>query len=275
MALEFIDLGLGTTQVDYRHAWDLQRQIHAEVTAGTRPGAVLLLEHEAVYTAGRRTEPQELPTDGSPVIDVDRGGKITWHGPGQLVAYPILPLPETVQVVDYIRRLEEAMIRTFGEFGLTTGRVGGRSGVWLPADDDSDDPASYGPSTASGPDTGGPGRSGRPERKIAAIGVRVSSGVSMHGLAMNITNPLSVFNTIVPCGILDAGVTSLDAETDETPSMLEVADLLRRHLDDLLSWHAYEKSPDAGGPVPKTPEAIGSAAIHYAPPADTPERPTL
>ncbi len=232
MALEFIDLGLGTCQVDYLRAWDLQRQINAEVAACVRPSSVLLLEHEAVYTAGRRTEPGELPTDGSRVIDVDRGGKITWHGPGQLVAYPIVRLPETVRVVDYVRRLEEAMIRTFAEFGLTTGRVDGRSGVWLSAD----------------------GR--RPERKIAAIGVRVSSGVTMHGLAMNITNPLEAFDTIVPCGIADAGVTNLVAETGEAPCLLEVADILRGQLDDLLSWHPYQRSPDAGAPVAKSPEKI-------------------
>jgi lipoyl(octanoyl) transferase len=232
MALEFIDLGLGTCHVDYLRGWDLQQQINAEVAAGSRPSAVLLLEHEAVYTAGRRTEPEELPTDGSRVIDVDRGGKITWHGPGQLVAYPIVRLPETVRVVDYVRRLEEAMIRTFGEFGLTTGRVDGRTGVWLPADDR------------------------RPERKIAAIGVRVSCGVTMHGLAMNITNPLDVFDTIVPCGISDAGVTNLVAETGQAPCLLEVADILRGQLDDLLSWHPYQKSPDAGAPVVKSPNAI-------------------
>ena len=130
-----VDLGLGSEHVDYQATWDLQRAIHAEVSAGTRPDTVLLLEHASVYTAGKRTEPQERPLDGTPVIDVDRGGKITWHGPGQLVGYPIVRLPESVLVVDYVRRLEEAMITMLAEYGLTTGRIRGRSGVWLAGDD--------------------------------------------------------------------------------------------------------------------------------------------
>ena len=152
MGLQFLDLGLGSEHVDYQAAWDMQRTIHAEVSAGSRANTVLLLEHASVYTAGKRTEPQERPLDGTPVIDVDRGGKITWHGPGQLVGYPIVRLPESILVVDYVRRLEEALITMLAEYGLTTGRIRGRSGVWLAADDR------------------------RLERKIAAIGVRVATG---------------------------------------------------------------------------------------------------
>ena len=134
MTVEFLRHGLGHEQIDYRAGWDLQRRIHAEVAAGERPDTVILLEHTPVYTAGKRTEDSERPTDGTPVIDVDRGGKITWHGPGQLVGYPIVRLPESVYVVDYVRRLEEAIISLFTSYGLRTGRVAGRSGVWLPAD---------------------------------------------------------------------------------------------------------------------------------------------
>jgi lipoyl(octanoyl) transferase len=224
MSLVFTDLGLGSEQIEYRRAWDLQRQVHAEVAAGERPDTVLLLEHEAVFTAGRRTEPHERPTDGAPVVDVDRGGKITWHGPGQLVAYPIVKLPEAVHVVDFVRRLEEAMIRTFADLGLSTGRVEGRSGVWLPADDR------------------------RPERKIAAIGIRVAAGVTLHGLAMNITNSLDGFDRIVPCGIADAGVTTLERETGDRPTLPAIAAVLRPQLEDLLSWQPYDRSPDIPRP---------------------------
>ena len=195
MTLDFLYPGpLGTAEVDYRAAWESQRQIHAEVKAGERPDTVLLLEHASVYTAGKRTEPQERPLDGTPVVDVDRGGKITWHGPGQLVGYPIVKLPEAVYVVDYVRRLEEALIDLCAEYGLdSAARVTGRSGVWLPA------------------------VAGRPERKIAAIGVRVAAGVTMHGFALNVDPDLRAFDTIVPCGITDAGVTSLAAETGSRP----------------------------------------------------------
>src|SRR3954470_11320314 len=151
-------VGTGTDAMDYLAAWELQRRVHAEVVAGTRPDSVLLLEHPPTYTAGKRTEPHERPLDaGAPVIDVDRGGKITFHGPGQLVAYPIVRLPEHVLVVDFVRRLEEAMIATCADFGVATARVPGRSGVWLRAD------------------------GSRPERKVGAIGLRVAQGVTMHG----------------------------------------------------------------------------------------------
>jgi lipoyl(octanoyl) transferase len=178
--------------VPYEKAWAQQRELHAQRIAGEGPDTLLLLEHPSVYTAGRRTEPHERPFDGTPVVDVDRGGKITWHGPGQLVGYPIVALPDPVDVVAYVRRLEEALIEVCAGFGLTTGRVEGRSGVWVAAD--------------------APGSGGRPERKVAAIGVRVARGVTMHGFALNCDPDLGAFGAIVPCGIPDAGVTSLSAE---------------------------------------------------------------
>jgi len=227
MSLDFHYLGLGVELIDYQRAWDLQRVLHAEVVSGVRPDTVLILEHASVYTAGKRTEPGDRPIDGTPVVEVDRGGKITWHGPGQLVGYPIVRLPEPIGVVDYVRRLEEAMIRAFADLGVRTGRVPGRSGVWLEAD----------PSTDTRP--------ARPERKIAAIGVRVAAGVTMHGFAINVDPDLAWFDRIVPCGITDAGVTSLTAELgDPTLSLHTVVHVLRPHLEDLLSFTAYEKSPD-------------------------------
>lgn len=230
MALDFLYLGLGSELCDYEQTWRLQRAIHAEVAAGTRPDTVLVLEHAEVYTAGKRTEPHERPLDSSiPVVEVDRGGKITWHGPGQLVVYPLLKLPEAVGVVDYVRRLEEAMIGLCTEYGLVTGRVRGRSGVWLAAD----------PAT------------GRPERKIAAIGVRVAAGTTMHGLAINVDPDMSGFSRIVPCGLTDVGVTSLAAELGEAPGLSEVAHLLRPHLEHYLAFEPYEQSPDvAAAEVP-------------------------
>jgi len=222
MGLEIVDL-LDREPVDYGAAWDRQREIHAEVAAGQRADTVIVLEHASVYTAGKRTEPQERPTDGTPVIEVDRGGKITWHGPGQLVGYPIVRLPEAVLVVDYVRRLEEAMIALFADYGLATGRVRGRSGVWLAADRD------------------------RPERKIAAIGVRVAAGTTMHGFAINVDPDLSRFDAIIPCGLLGVGVTSMTAELGRPIGVREVADRLLPHLDRLLAFAPYEQSADIAG----------------------------
>ena len=173
-----------------------------------------------MYTAGKRTEPHERPLDGTPVIDVDRGGKITWHGPGQLVGYPLVRLPEATYVVDYVRRLEEALIQTLAEFGLLTGRVPGRSGVWLAADE------------------------AKSERKIAAIGVRVAAGTTMHGFALNVDPDLQAFSKIIPCGIADAGVTSMAAELGDVLSLAEVAAVLRPHLECYLAFEPYERSPD-------------------------------
>lgn len=200
--MEIVDLGVGSELVDYHRAWDLQRELHAAVAAGTRPDTLVLVEHESVYTAGRRTASWDRPTDGTPVVDVDRGGRITWHGPGQLVGYPILRLAEPVDVVAYVRALEQGLIDACAELGVTTTRVEGRSGVWVPADD----------------------RGG--ERKIAAIGIRVAQGVTMHGFALNCAPDLTWFGRIVPCGIPDADVTSLATELGRPVGVREVADLV-------------------------------------------------
>jgi len=220
--LDYDTSGLGASAVDYVAAWERQREVHAEVAAGTRPDTVLLLEHPPVFTAGKRTEPHERPADpgGADVIDVDRGGKITFHGPGQLVGYPIVRLPDHVKVVDYVRRVEEALIRTCAELGVTTARVPGRSGVWLRADH------------------------AAPERKVAALGIRVSRGVTMHGFALNCDVDLGWYDRFVPCGIADAGVTSLSRELGRDVTTGDVAPVVRRHLDHYLGWSPYEPTPD-------------------------------
>jgi lipoyl(octanoyl) transferase len=219
--LDFRIAGLGDQAVDYLTAWELQRRVHAGVVAGA-DGTVLLLEHTPVFTAGKRTDPHERPVDpgGAPVIDVDRGGKITFHGPGQLVGYPIVKLPDHVLVVDYVRRIEEALIRACADLGLATARVPGRSGVWLQAD------------------------SVRPERKVAAIGIRVSRGVTMHGFAINCDVDLGWYDRFVPCGIADAGVTSLSLELSRDVPVSEVLPVVERHLRDLLAWRPYAATPD-------------------------------
>ena len=221
-ALDFEVAGLGADAVDYLAAWDLQREVHAEVVAGTRPDTVLLLEHPPVFTAGKRTEPLERPADpgGAAVIDVDRGGKITFHGPGQLVGYPIVTLPDHVKVVDYVRRVEEALIRVCADLGVTTARVPGRSGVWLRADDRG------------------------PERKIAALGIRVSRGVTMHGFALNCDVDLGWYDRFVPCGIADAGVTCLTASSAATSPSPTSLPLVERHLATVLAWEPYDATPD-------------------------------
>ncbi len=191
-------LRLGT--VDYADAWAQQRAHAAARADGSGADVLMLLEHPSVYTAGRRTDPHERPADGTPVVDVDRGGKITWHGPGQLVGYPIVGLADPVDVVDYVRRLEQALIASCIGLEVECGRVAGRSGVWLPA------------------------RGGRPERKIAAIGVRVQRGVTLHGFALNCDPDLTAFDRIVPCGIPDAGVTSLSVELGRRVAVADVID---------------------------------------------------
>ena len=173
--------------MDYADAWQLQREL-ADARVAGGPDTLLLLEHPAVYTAGKRTEAHERPRDGTPVVDTDRGGKITWHGPGQLVGYPVIGLAEPLDVVNYVRRLEQSLISVCAELGVDAGRVEGRSGVWVAAD--------------------GPG----PARKIAAIGIRVARGTTLHGFALNCDCDLSAYASIVPCGIADAEVTSLSAE---------------------------------------------------------------
>jgi lipoyl(octanoyl) transferase len=237
MALEFVDLGLGSEHLDYQSTWDLQRAIHADVSTGTRSDTVLLLEHASVYTAGKRTEPHERPLDGTPVVDVDRGGKITWHGPGQLVGYPIVRLPEAALVVDYVRRLEEAMIALLTEYGLKTGRIRGRSGVWLAADDH------------------------RPERKVAAIGVRVAAGTTMHGFALNVDPDLAAFDRIIPCGLSGVGVTSMAAELGSPIPITDVAHALIPQLQRYLAFEEYVQSPDIGSAPETAPPrfAVGAA----------------
>ncbi len=196
--------------VDYQRAWDQQRAWHTQVVEGTMPDLLWLLEHPPVYTAGRRTEPFDRPLDGTPVIDVDRGGKITWHGPGQLVGYPILRLPDPIDVVAHVRRMEALLIDVCAALGVTAGRVEGRSGVWIPADD----------------------RGG--ERKVAAIGVRVSRGVTMHGFALNCDPDLAWYDRIVPCGIRDATVTSLSVELGRDVTVGEVRPLVEERAGQLL-----------------------------------------
>lgn len=213
LGVDVVSLDLGRRLVGYHEAWDRQRALHAEVAAGAAPDTVLLVEHESVYTAGRRTATRDRPVDGTPVVDVDRGGRITWHGPGQLVAYPVVRLAEPVDVVAYVRTLEQALIDTCADLGLAAERVEGRSGVWFP------------------PDDGGPRRA----RKVAAIGVRVARGVTMHGLALNCDADLAAFGRIVPCGIEDADVTTLSAELGRRVSIAEVEPLLVAHLEPALA----------------------------------------
>ncbi|GGK88338.1 octanoyltransferase [Sphaerisporangium melleum] len=203
--LALVRLGV---DVPYEQAWELQRQVHARRAAGEIPDTCLLLEHAPVYTAGKRTQPEERPADGTPVVDVDRGGKITWHGPGQLVGYPIVGLTDTLDLSAYVRLLEEALIQVCADFGVAAGRVAGRTGVWVAGD---------------------PGL-GLPDRKLGAIGIRMARGVTMHGYSLNCANDPSWFDRIIPCGITDAGVTSLSAETGRRITVDEVLPLAEKRL---------------------------------------------
>jgi lipoyl(octanoyl) transferase len=196
--------------VPYEQAWQEQRRLHEARLSGAAPDTVLLLEHPSVYTAGRRTEPADRPFDGTEVIDVDRGGKITWHGPGQLVGYPIVALPQPIDVVAHVRRLEAVLIGACSDLGLVTVRIAGRSGVWVEEDDRG------------------------PARKVAAIGVRVGRGVTMHGFALNCDPDLTAFDRIVPCGLSDAGVTSLTAELGRRVGVADVIDLVEARLRRVL-----------------------------------------
>lgn len=215
----YAHVGFGAAMVDYRTGWDLQRGVHARRVAGEIPDSCLLLEHAPVYTAGKRTAVSDRPfgDPGAPVIDVDRGGKITWHGPGQLTAYPIIKLREPVDVVAYVRALEDAMIRVCADFGVRAGRVQGRSGAWIA------------------------GTGGRPDRKVGAIGARVARGVTMHGLALNCDCDLSWYDRIVPCGIRDAGTTSLTEVTGIGVSVADVTPLLERHLAAALGYRMWRR----------------------------------
>src|SRR5215472_7034609 len=209
--LVFAHAGFGAAAVPYPQGWDLQRLLHERRVSGEIPDTCLLLEHEPVYTAGKRTSPLDRPlTDpGIPVIDVDRGGKITWHGPGQLVGYPIMALGEPLDVVAYVRTLEDALIRCCAEAGVATTRVAGRSGVWITGD-------------------------GGPDRKVGAVGIRVSRGVTMHGFALNCDCDLGWYDTIVPCGIRDAGVTSLSVEAGRPVTVPDITGRAERHLADVF-----------------------------------------
>jgi lipoyl(octanoyl) transferase len=228
--LVFARIGLGPDAVGYLETWELQRQIHEQRVRGQIPDTCLLLEHEPVYTAGKRTSPLDRPVGdpGAPVIDVDRGGQITWHGPGQLVGYPIVSLSEPIDVVGYVRTVEEALIRVCADFGVRAVRVEGRSGAWIPADG-----------------------TGRPDRKVGAIGIRVARGVTMHGFALNCDCDLSWYDRIVPCGIRDASVTSLSAEAEHPVTVADVLEPVERHLADLLRATAVTRVdglPPAPGP---------------------------
>ncbi|WP_241895721.1 lipoyl(octanoyl) transferase LipB [Jatrophihabitans sp. GAS493] len=224
--------------VEYTEAWELQRQLHDERVADARPDTVLLLEHPPVFTAGRRTEAWERPTDSTPVIDVDRGGRITWHGPGQLVGYPILKLADPIDVVAYVRRIEMMLIGVCAQFGVAAGQVEGRSGVWLPADEL------------------------RQQRKIAAIGIRIARGVTLHGFALNCDPDLSAYDRIVPCGIADATVTSLTAETGRPVTVADVLPAVSARLGDLLAF-SNDSVPDEAAAPPEsttTPEYASGVA---------------
>ncbi len=200
----FETLGLSPDFVDYESAWQTQRQVHSEVASGKRPETVLLLEHTSVFTAGKRTEDYERPSDGTPVIDVDRGGKITWHGPGQLVGYPIMRLPEPIDVVGYVRWLEQVLIETIAEFGVVGQRVQGRSGVWVDVNGDFE--------------------------KVAAIGIRIAEKTTMHGFALNCNNSLQPYDTIVACGIADAKTTTLQKLTGLDISAAVAAEIVKVKL---------------------------------------------
>jgi len=194
--------------VEYRTAWDMQKDIQAKVINGIYPNTLLLLEHPSVYTAGRRTEITDRPLDNTPVIDVDRGGKITWHGLGQIVGYPIIKLKNSTDVVGFVRELETALISICDEFGIKTERYCERSGVWV--------------------------RDEKGDRKIAAIGLRVAKGVTMHGFALNVNPDLTAYAKIIPCGIADAKVTSFEAELDRNITIEEVMPILKRYILPML-----------------------------------------
>jgi lipoyl(octanoyl) transferase len=216
VTLDIIDDWYGSSAIDFVAAWDLQRELHAQRVADQIGDTAMFLEHPPVYTAGRRTEPFERPFDGTPVVDVDRGGKITFHGPGQLVGYPITKLPSHV-------------LRAAADLGVQTGRVPGRSGVWLAA-------------TAT-----------RAERKVGAIGIRVARGVTMHGFSLNADVDLSYYDRFVPCGIADAGVTSLSAELGRDVTVRETAAAIAPHLRELLTWQPYTPAPDLAEKVETGP----------------------
>lgn len=233
MALTTIHLGYAPEPVEYTSALNTQHQLHTDVVANPTHAYLVLLEHAAVYTAGRRTGDAERPKDGTPVLDVDRGGLITWHGPGQLVAYPILPLADVTAIKDYVARLEQAVIDTVAHFGVNCVRVPGRAGVWVL-------------------------EPGRPDRKIAAIGIHVDHGVTLHGVALNVDNDLGPYANIIPCGIADADVTTLAAEVGRDVTVADVTPVfeaaLREHLAPAIrsgARHGVDADVDAAAVATK------------------------
>ncbi len=218
--MNIVDLGVGLTLQPFAQCWQQQRELHQQRVLGLIDDTVLLVEHPSTYTAGKRTSPHEYPTDASPVIRVDRGGRLTWHGPGQLVGYPILALPQPLDVVQYVRTLEELLIATCAALGLPAHRVPGRSGVWV---GQGDDPCQ--------------------QRKVAAVGVRVAQGVSLHGFALNVNCDLSPYAAIIPCGIADAGVTSISREVGQPVTVLQVLPVLTAQLRAHLHHLAYPSTP--------------------------------
>ncbi|WP_256173888.1 MULTISPECIES: lipoyl(octanoyl) transferase LipB [Micrococcaceae] len=217
MSINVLEPGYGKDAVEYMKAWSLQQRIHDEVVSGNVQPTVIMLEHPPTYTAGRRTQDSDRPTDGTPVVDVDRGGLITWHGPGQLVAYPIVPLRDRAAIKSFVWALEEAIIKTVADFGITAQRVEQRAGVWVL-------------------------KEGVQDEKIAAIGLHIDNGVSMHGLSLNVNNSLAPYDVIVPCGIQDSGVTTMALQAGRN---IEVADVVES-----LSGHLLEEL----APVVTTPE---------------------
>lgn len=230
MSLEFSELGFSPNFIDYTEAWEQQRELHANVVAGTAPNTALLLEHAAVYTAGKRTEDHERPFDGTPVVNVDRGGKLTWHGPGQLVMYPIVRLADAHSIRAYVHALEDIILDVLAHFDVPGVRVDGRAGIWLLAD----------------------GKGG--DRKIAAIGIRVHDGVTMHGIAINANNSLAPYNQIIACGIQDAGTTTLAAETGRDITAKELAPLVTSATERVLAPLITDTHPDHAS-------TIGSAEV--------------
>ena len=251
MTLDIARLGFGDNAVGYLEAWELQRELHERRVRDEIPDTCLLLEHPPVYTAGKRTAPGDRPASdpGAPVIDVDRGGKITWHGPGQLVGYPIIKLADPIDVIAYVRALEQALIRICADFGVTARQVDGRSGAWVLGGEQAAGPQGAGPQGA-GPQAVGEQTAGTPlpDRKVAAIGARVSRGVTMHGFALNCDCDLTWFDRIVPCGIRDAGVTSLSAETGRQVTVAEILPSAERALADALGARHWRRV-QAAAPV--------------------------
>jgi lipoyl(octanoyl) transferase len=261
--LVFAHAGFGAEAVPYLEGWELQRRLHEQRVADEIPDTCLLLEHQPVYTAGKRTDPLDRPAGdpGAPVIDVDRGGKITWHGPGQLVGYPIIKLAEPIDVIAYVRALEQALIRMCADFGVRACQVEGRSGAWVLGTGPGPDAAPR-PGAAAGPLASArvaglpaPDRPA-PDRKVAAIGARVSRGVTMHGFALNCDCDLSWFDRIVPCGIRDAGVTSLSAETGRQVTVAAALPAAERALARALGDRTWRRSPGDGA-LPRTASLAG------------------